>query len=360
VLGGAGCVGGAHEIEMGEPFFFTLSFATTVGELSELVGARFDAADADIRIEGLAPIEAAGPRQLAYIDNPRYLAALGATRAAACLMRPAMAQRAPAGVASILVDDPYRAFARIAAHLVPASLRSAPLFGAGLSPKAHVDPEARLEPGVDVEPGAVVGAAVEIGTGTIIGANAVIGAGVRIGRDCQIGAGASVFCALLGDRVILHPGVRIGQDGFGFALGDKGHAKVPQMGRVIIQDDVEIGANSTVDRGATRDTIVGEGAKIDNLVQIGHNVIVGRHCVIVAQTGIAGSTELGDFVIVGGQTGIAGHLEIGRGARIAAQSGVMRDVRAGASVGGSPAQELRAFLQQAARGRRPSKREIKT
>ena len=169
---------------------------------------------------------------------------------------------------------------------------------------------------------------------------------------CVIGAGASLSHALIGDRVILHPGVRVGPDGFGFALGARGHAKVPQLGRVIVQDDVEIGANATIDRGATRDTIVGEGTKIDNLVQVGHNVVVGRHCVIVAQSGIAGSSELEDFVMVGGQTGIAGHLRIGAGARIAAQSGVMRDVEAGASVGGTPAQDLRACLQGAARGRR--------
>jgi UDP-3-O-[3-hydroxymyristoyl] glucosamine N-acyltransferase len=168
---------------------------------------------------------------------------------------------------------------------------------------------------------------------------------VRIGRQSVIGAGATVCNALLGDRVIIHSGARIGQDGFGFAMGPRGHLKVPQIGRVVIQDDVEIGANSTIDRGANRDTVIGEGTKIDNLVQIGHNVVIGRHCVIVSQVGISGSTELGDFVSCGGQAGLTGHLRIGMGAQIAAQSGVMNDIAPGAKMGGSPARPSRDWLR---------------
>ncbi len=166
---------------------------------------------------------------------------------------------------------------------------------------------------MSVDPGAVIGPAAEIGAGTVIAANAVIGPGVRIGRNCSIGAGATLMHALIGDRVIIHPGCRIGQDGFGYLPDRGGHIKIPQIGRVIIQDDVEIGANTTIDRGGTRDTVIGEGTKIDNLVQIGHNCSIGRHCFIVSQTGISGSVDVGDYVVLGGQVGIADHLSIGNG-----------------------------------------------
>src|SRR6185437_1759247 len=221
---------------------------------------------------------------------------------------------------------------------------------------AVIDPTARLGEGTSVEANAVIGAKVEIGKRCGIGANCVIGAGTVLAEDVRLGANVSVSHALIGARVRLYPGVRIGQDGFGFALDPAGFIKLPQLGRVIIGDDVEIGANSTVDRGAGPDTVIGAGTMIDNLVQIGHNVQVGRGCVLIAQSGIAGSTRLGDHVIVAAQGGLTGHLSIGSGARIGAQAGVMRDVAPGESVVGAPAVPVKEFFRQVATVQRLSRK----
>jgi UDP-3-O-[3-hydroxymyristoyl] glucosamine N-acyltransferase len=253
-----------------------------------------------------------------------------------------MAKYAPPGMALILCTAPYKAYALIAQKYYPHPLQKAAHTG------AIIDPAARLGSNVHVSAGAVIGAGAEIGQGSYIGANAVIGDNVCIGVNAWIGPHVTVFCALLGDNVTLHPGVRIGQDGFGFAPDPKGFIKVPQLGRVIIQDNCDIGANTTIDRGSGPDTVIGEGTWIDNLVQIAHNVHIGRRCIIAAQTGISGSTEIGDFVMIGGQAGVTGHLKIGDGAMIAAQSGVMRDVGPRERVAGSPAMPARQHFREVA------------
>jgi UDP-3-O-[3-hydroxymyristoyl] glucosamine N-acyltransferase len=180
----------------------------------------------------------------------------------------------------------------------------------------------------------------------VIGPNAVVGPQVRIGRDCAIGAGTTIVHSLIGDRVIVHPGCSIGQDGFGYVMGKGKHLKVPQIGRVIIQDDVEIGAGTAIDRGAIRDTVIGEGTKIDNLVQIGHNVEIGRHCVLVACTGISGSATLEDFVVLGARVGVNNHVRIGEGAQIAATSNVNSDVPPNARWGGTPAKPVKQWFRE--------------
>ena len=215
-----------------------------------------------------------------------------------------------------------------------------------------VHPTAEIEDGVIIDPGAVIGPRAAIGTGTVIAATAVIGPDVQIGRDCSIGPGASIVHALIGDNVILHAGCRIGQDGFRYRTTGQGHIKVPQVGRVIVQDNVEIGANTAIDRGGSGDTVIGEGTKIDNLVQIGHNCMVGRHCIIVSQCGLSGSVVLGDHVVLGGQVGIADHLIVGEGAFIGAKSGVADNIPAGERWIGAPAMPAREFFRVVARMRK--------
>ncbi len=332
---------------MSEPLFFRPARVLTVGEIVTLTGAA-PRADTDLSrpIGDIAPLDRAGPADITFFDNPKFAEELAAARAGACLVGERFAKDVPARVAALRVGKPYRAFVVVARALFPTAQRPSSLFGAeGIAAGAAVHPKARLEQGVTVDPGVVIGPGAEIGAGSVIAANAVIGPGVRIGRQCAIGAGASLTHALVGDRVIIHPGCRIGQDGFGFLPDRAGPIKIPQTRRVIIQDDVEIGANTTIDRGGTRDTVIGEGTKIDNLVQIGHNCSIGRHCLIVSQTGISGSVEVGDYVMMGGQVGIADHLTIAEGARLSARSGVITDVPPGVQWGGFPARPVREWLK---------------
>lgn len=334
---------------MTEPHFFRTRSPLAIADIVALTGAEAvgDAAHADRAISGVRPLDLAGPSDLSFFDNPKYRATFDTTNAGACLVKSDFADKIPKGVVPLVSKDPYRAYIMVARALFADELKPAALFGGrGIASGASVHPEAKLEDGVVADPGAVIGPRAEIGCGTVIGANAVIGMDVRIGRDCVVGAGVSIQYALIGDRVIIHPGVQIGQDGFGYVSGKGGHVKVPQIGRVIIQDDVEIGAGTTVDRGAHRDTMIGEGTKIDNLVQIAHNVSIGRHCIIVAQVGISGSCTIGDYVVIGGQAGLSGHNQIGDGVQIAARSGVMNDIPAGEKWAGAPAKPIREFFRE--------------
>ncbi|MBV8448222.1 MAG: UDP-3-O-(3-hydroxymyristoyl)glucosamine N-acyltransferase [Hyphomicrobiales bacterium] len=332
---------------MPDPVFFEPAADLTLAKVAALVGAPLKPEYGDKFVRGLAAVDRAKDDELTFLENPHYLEALSRSRALACLVAEKNAARVPEAVVALVVKDPYRSFARVAGAMFPTALRLTSICGTqGVSPSSHVDATARLEAGVIVDPGAVVGPGAEIGSGTLIAANAVIGPSVRIGRDCSVGPGASVTHALIGNRVILHAGVRVGQDGFGFAMGPQGHAKVPQIGRVTIEDDVEIGANTAIDRGANRDTMIGEGTKIDNLVQIAHNVVIGRHCVIAGQVGISGSVTLEDFVVLAGHVGVVGHLRIGAGAQIAGASNIKDNVPAGARWGGTPAKPIREWFRE--------------
>ena len=331
---------------MADPRFYTAAGPFTLGQLAEIAGAEIAGAGSgapEAVFADVAPLASAGGRDVSFLDNRRYLDAFRKSRAGACLISRESAPAAPSDMRLLIAKDPYRAYAKVAAAYYPM-----PPPKPGVDPTAAVAPGARLGEGCRIEAGAVIGAGAEIGRRCRISATAVIGEGVMIGDDCTIGPGATLTHAIVGVRTIVHGGARIGQDGFGFALGAGGHLKVPQLGRVVIGDDVEIGANTTIDRGAGPDTTIGDGTKIDNLVQIAHNVSIGRGCVIVAQVGISGSTRIGDFVMIGGQAGVTGHLAIGDGAKIAAQAGVMRNIEPGMTVGGSPAMPQRQWLKSVA------------
>jgi UDP-3-O-[3-hydroxymyristoyl] glucosamine N-acyltransferase len=333
---------------MTEPFFFKPQAGLTVGAIAEMTDAKpRGPVQMERVISGLAPLNRAGPHELTFLDNVKYAGALQTTRAGACLISERFAADAPASVPLLVTREPYRAFVAVARNLFPEALRPSSLFEAeGVAPGAYIHPTARIESGATIDPGAVIGPRAEIGAGTVIGAGAAIGANVKIGRDCSIGANASITHSLIGDRVIIHAGCCIGQDGFGFSMGPRGHVKVPQVGRVILQDDVEVGAGTAIDRGAIRDTVIGEGTKIDNHVQIAHNVSIGRHCVIVAQSGIAGSSTLGDFVVLGARAGASTNTTIGEGAQLAGASVAHGIVPPGGRYGGLPAKPAKQWFRE--------------
>ncbi len=336
---------------MADPRFFTRAGPFRLCELAEMAEAELSAgADPDAEISDVAPLDSAERHQVSFLDNRRYLDAFAKSRAGACVAMPEHADRAPDGMALLITDKPYRGYARIATSLYP----EAPVVE-GRHKSADVDPTAVVGPGTSIGPGVTIGAAAEIGGNCQIGPNAVIGDGVVVGDGTRIGPNVSLSHCIIGRGCQIHAGVCVGNRGFGFAMDPEGFLDVPQLGRVLVEDGVEIGANSTIDRGAGPDTIIGAGCKIDNLVQIGHNVQLGRGCVLVSQSGIAGSTKLEDFVVVAAQAGVTGHLTIGRGAQLAAQSGVMRDVPAGQSVCGSPAMPIREFMRLASSWRRQVK-----
>jgi len=329
---------------MPDPRFFSVSAPKTLNELAAIGDAAVAGDGGPERlIRDVAPLDVAGPDDLGFVDNPRYVEAFRRSRAGACVVHPDRVGLAPAGMGLLVTATPYLAYARMARAFYPEEAAAS-----GVDDRAIVHPSASIGEGTGIAAGAVVGPRAEIGRRCVVAPNAVIGPGVVIGDDCRIGPSSSVYFCLMGNRVRLYAGVRIGDPGFGFASGPAGHETVPQLGRVIVGDDTEIGSNTTIDRGAGPDTVIGAGCRIDNLVQIGHNVRLGRGCIIVSQTGISGSSVLEDFVVTGGQVGVAGHLTIGKGARIGAQAGVMRNIPAGARMGGSPAVTARQFMRQVA------------
>ena len=321
---------------MPDPRFFVSLPALGVAELAERIGGEV-VRGGDRQVSAVAPLASAGAGDVAFMGDRKFVTALGETRAGCVILPAAAVEIAPAAAAIVLTDEPQAAWARASMALHG----PIPLSDAGDRSDVAEDDTVVFEPGVVIGPGA------RIGRGTRIGANSVIGPGVQIGRDCIIGYNVSVGFALIGDRVRLLSGVRIGEAGFGAARSKAGPVDVPQLGRVILQDGVTVGANSCIDRGAYDDTVVGENTKIDNLVMIAHNCVIGRNCLLAAHTGISGSCVVGDNVIFGGQAGIGDHIRIGEGARVAGGAGVLADIPAGETWSGYPAKPIRQSLREA-------------
>lgn len=320
---------------MPDPRFFDSLPALGVAELAERIGGEL-VRGGDRQVSAVAPLASAGIGDVAFMGDRKFIAALQQTRAGCVILPAAALEIAPADAAVIVTDEPQAAWARASLALH----RTLPLTAVDAD-------EAAEDASVVFEPGVVVGQGARIGRGTRIGANTVIGPGVQIGRDCVIGSNVSISFALIGDRVRLLAGVRIGEAGFGAARSKSGPVDVPQLGRVILQDGVTVGANSCIDRGAYDDTVVGENTKIDNLVMIAHNCVIGRNCLLAALTGISGSCTVGDNVIFGGQAGIGDHIRIGDGARVAGGAGVLADIPAGETWSGYPAKPIRQSLREA-------------
>lgn len=327
---------------MADDRFFKKQGPFTAQHLAEIASAELRG-DADLLINDVAALDQADSDQLSFLDNRKYLKTFCSSQAGLCLVHPDLADKAPVGMALLITPEPYMGYAKIASTFYPA-----PHVEGYISEQASVAASAEIGESVRIDAGAYIGENVKIAANSWIKVNAAIHDGVEIGSDCIISSNVTISHSIIGNAVTVHPGCQIGQDGFGFASGPQGHVRIPQLGRVIIKDHVNIGANCTIDRGAGPDTIIGAGTQIDNLVQIGHNVQLGMGCVIVSQAGVSGSTKVGNFVVIAGKAGIGGHLTIGDGVTVAACAGVMRNIEAGQTVGGFPAIPQKEWLRQQA------------
>ena len=315
----------------------------TAAEIAAAVGGTLSGTGGAV-VDAIAPLDRATARDLSFLATAKYAPLFERSLAGVVLVTPALLDTAGPCAARVVVERPHDALL----SLIPRFYR-APVREPGIHPTAIVEQGARVGSGATIEAYAVIRARAEIGDRAWIGSHSVVGAGVKIGSDVRLFPHVTLYPgSRLGDRVTLHSGARIGSDGFGYVFKGGVHEKIPHVGRCLIGNDVEVGANSTIDRGSIDDTVVGDGTKIDNLVQVGHNVRIGRLCLLVAQAGVAGSSHIEDGAVLAGQVGIAGHLTVGAGARLAAQAGVIGDVPPGETWSGYPARPHREALKASA------------
>ena len=324
--------------------FYLAKQNVTLAEVAEVTSAVLtDQTKAGETIKSLATMNSATGEDICFFYDRKSKEKAGQMKAKACVTTEDLKAFLPAGVIVLISNDPKVAFVKLNEYMYAEKKPEA-----GIDATAKIAASAKIGSGCFIGAHVVIGENAEIGDNCVIEPNVVIAHDCKIGHNCRIGNNASIAYALIGNGCYIYSGARIGHDGFGFQLMNAQHHRIPQLGRVIIGNDVEIGANSCIDRGALDDTVIGDGSRIDNLVQIAHNDKLGRGCVVVAQVGIAGSCTLGDYVVLGGQVGLADHLNIGSGVQIAAQSGVMRDIEPGSVMMGSPCVPFKDFMRQVA------------
>lgn len=312
-----------------------MQVAYTPAEIATIVGARSTAGTTTHKIGDIASLTAARAGDLSFLGNPKYRAQVADSQATVLLLPPDYTGEPKAEQVFLYVENPSVALAKVCARIEQTLWPKPP---PGIHPSAVVAPSATVDATAHIGPLCVIEDGVRVGAGSVLQASIFVGREARIGEGCWVMPGCTIASACsLGHRVRLQPGVVVGADGFGYEFIKGRHEKIPQIGTVVIEDDVEIGANSTLDRARFSRTVVGEGTKIDNLVQVAHNVVIGKHCILCSQVGISGSTTLEDYVVLGGQVGVAGHITIGKGAKAGGQSGITHDAPPGSYLNGTPA-----------------------